>query len=489
MRNERQSLPIPILPRFSLIAVHYGSQNVHPLGLLPASEATADTLTWVDDVSVAGKTKKLVIAGLLDRSTPSNFEPLCIVKKSEQLKDGDVVLPLSFPPVMSSEGFLNEHNSKLITAGKASKYLSSRHCLAFTSDNDPTPNSSFQLNHVPHTGYEPTTQLNYQPEITTSPYASHDDSPIWTYDEEYNEIPINNPQVAPQAEEKLPPPTFGFPSPPGYQLSLVNPSVYKSYGPSSNFHLIGLLPRSELHFLNGFLEVPKVDFSPDKQYGDLEAVDSFQKIWTDHSLVVRVNNAQPVPSSFKFVILFRADHAGKLKALNATVWPIHVQLDGQHTTADYQLAHIPKLTYGSHDLLDSLFLLLTAIPERSVVPPADLESKSNALRLEYEMPAYPGIQSPDSQDAGPEMNSTSLKTDILESVNNKTSTTQQALSTVQRQDDVNADSNNPLTHSKPLPSKKSWKNRVSQPMSTRSQTSSEINRVAREILAFLGTNL
>ena len=389
-----------------------------------------DSWSWVDDVQVGRQMKKLAIVGL-DRSTPSSgFEGVCIARKEEQLQEGDVVLPLAFPPVMSSEGFLNEHNSYLVSV--RSEHLNNRRCLGFTSHHDivPYPQS---LNPVGQaiTFSEPQDEkVNFSNDYPLS---------SWTYEEAHNEIPMNG---QPVKDVKLP--AFSFPSPPGHQLTLVDPSVYKSHGHPSDVNLIGLIPRYEMPFLSGFLELPNANFSPDKGNIDLEAADFFRELWRDYSLAARVDTTAPYPSSFKFIVLFRGDNGAE--RINATKWPIRVQLDGQ--PAEYQLAHVPHLTHGSQETLDNLYLLLSARP---------------SAEPNLETPVNPGMQPRFVQDD----DGKSTTTERIISVSNDNATP----------------GDKELPPPKPLPSKKSWKNRASRPKSR--QADDEINRVARQILAFL----
>ena len=91
------------------------------------------------------------------------------------------------------------------------------------------------------------------------------------------------------------------------------------------------------------------------------------------------------------------------------------------------------------------------------------------------MPAYPGVQSRLTQVDG-----NSSVTGALD--NAEAAQQSQAAPDSQNKVDLQQSS---MPSTKPLPSKKSWKNRPS----TSRQADEEINRVARQILAFIGTNL
>jgi hypothetical protein len=481
-----EELPLPYIPNFSVVAAPFNTPGHQILGLLPKSEQITSKMLWVDDIQTP-EVFQLVLAKH-DQVLTKSFQPLVVIFKSEPLPINARILSYDLPRLRAPGGFFNPINSHLLAIPFNFQQFSSASylCLGLISNFHPfsyslatqTPIVKSQTSQS--SSGSPVIELQQMP-VRPIPAAQHLPRPAAV-----DFVTPSSPLPLVRSDESIlirslqrfaetQPNTPLFKTPENFDLSLLLPDDYMNS--LNDSHPIGLVPKSMA------LEQP--NFLPMSVPSN---ADHTLTPWTDFQVVASMNSS--IPQFFRPLIYMKTlDIDSQIDSFNNGVkLPIWLIVNEMGREQQQYQAVLIRNPY--EPMPDSPYFVLCMTP----LPEAISSSSTVKTPLSTDvLDSNPAIH--------PRVIATSTSKPFIDAETTKSSIA--AVKTSEPAEDrerrietipttpIVSQSNQvrgKMLGSKPLPSKKSWKNRLSYNMepSVKVVKREPSSTTSRSILSYFG---
>ena len=421
-------LPLPVIPNFSTVLAPYGTTGHQILGILPKSESS-NSNWWVGDIQIP-ENVHLIMTPPQPATMPYNFEVLVLVEKRKIAPPKSRILNYSFPPLRylttDGGGFFSPTNSQLVAMP----------FFDFQSFNIQLKNSPYLALSLLPNSHPLSNALSTNPSVPI---------PIIP-----KPIPMSLPILQPIPPNQLSQPVTPSPPllPPSDDVSALVHSLgdFTAKYPGTplfqlpdNFEITGVHPDHIRTFLGKaypLILVPK-SFPPSQDHLPLMGPpnhDESHQLWTDFQLVAKVDADPWTPPFFHPFVLVSARLLINLSE-NEVPLPIFINTTEVDGVTGNEILQVIMIRDPRQPPAHSYHVMC-------IVP--KISRNTNSMTDVPESPAiYPSRIIPDNT-------TTTLPT------NTETSTIAVTESGIRGNQHDSESEKKP----KPLPSKKSWKNRL-----------------------------